>query len=158
MAEISKAIDIEAPIQTVFDYVTNPRNTVSYSPQFTKFDAVSEPEVGLGAKVEAAGSYMGMTIKTTLEVTEFEQNKKFVSRSTKGVKSTSTWEFKEISPEKTEVRFTSDYSLPGRGIGWLLDKMLIEKDVEKTTIETLVNLKKNLEGKPNLRPVAPAHW
>jgi uncharacterized membrane protein len=101
---------------------------------------------------------MGMTIKTTLEVTEFEQNKKFVSRSTKGVKSTSTWEFKEISPEKTEVSFTSDYSLPGRGIGWLLDKMLIEKDVEKTTIETLVNLKKNLEGKPNLRPVAPAHW
>jgi hypothetical protein len=48
--------------------------------------------------------------------------------------------------------------MPGKRLGWLLDKMLIEKDVEKTTIETLVNLKKIMEKKPNLRPVAPAHW
>jgi len=158
MAEISKSIDINAPVEDIFNFVTDPRNTIKYSPQFTKFEPVGPQEQGLGAKVEAAGNYMGVTVKTTLEVTEFEPNKRFVSRSTTGVKSTTIWEFREISPDKTEVKFTSDYSMPGRGLGWLLDKMLIEKDVEKTTIETLVNLKKIMEKKPNLRPVAPAHW
>ncbi|MEI7556802.1 SRPBCC family protein [Candidatus Chlorohelix sp.] len=158
MAEISRSIDIDAPIDVVFDYVTNPNNTVKYSPQFTKFIPVSQLVQGLGAKVEAAGNYMGMTIKTILEVTEFERNKKFVSRSTHGVKSVSTWEFSVVGTGKTKVKFTSDYSLPGRALGWLLDKMLIEKDVEKTTVETLVNLKRILENKPNLRPAEPAHW
>ncbi len=158
MAEISKSIDINAPVEVIFNFVTDPHNTIKYSPQFTKFEPVGSQERGLGAKVEAAGNYMGITIKTTLEVTEFEQNKRFVSHSTSGVKSVTIWEFKEISPDKTEVIFTSDYSMPGKRLGWLLDKMLIEKDVEKTTIETLVNLKKIMEKKPNLRPVAPAHW
>jgi uncharacterized membrane protein len=158
MAEITKTIDINVPVDIVFDFVTNPHNTIKYSPQFTKFEPVSSIAQGLGAKVEAAGHYMGVTIKTTLEVTEYTINKRFVSRSTNGVKSISVWEFKQLSPELTEVTFTSDYTMPGKRLGWLLDKLMIEKEVEKTTIETLVNLKKILEKKPNLRPAQPAHW
>lgn len=158
MAEITKSIEIDVPVGVVFDYVTNPHNTVKYSPQFTKFEPVTEQDRGLGAKVEAAGNFMGITIKTTLQVTEFEENKRFVSTSTEGVKSTSVWEFKPLEENKTEVVFTSDYIVPGKKLGWLLDKMMVSKDVEKTTIETLVNLKKILEKRPNLRVVSPSRW
>ena len=158
MAEITKTIDINAPVEVVFEFVTNPHNTTSYSTQFRKFEPLGEQERGLGAQVEAAGCYMGVTIKTTLEVTEFIINKRFVSCSTKGVKSISTWEFEQNSPDVTTVKFTSEYSMPGKRLGWLLDKMLIEKDVEKTLIDTLINLKKIMEGKPNLSPASPAHW
>jgi uncharacterized membrane protein len=158
MAEITKSIEIDLPVEVIFDYVSNPHNTVKYSPQFTKFEPVSSQERGLGAKVSASGNFMGITIKTTLEITEFEENKRFVSTSTDGVKSTSIWEFKPLEENKTEVVFTSDYTVPGKKLGWLLDKMMVSKDVEKTTIETLVNLKKILEKRPNLKAVHASKW
>ena len=38
-------------------------------------------------------------------------------------------------------------------LGRLMDKLVMEKEIEKNTIQTLVNLKKILEGRPNLRAV-----
>ncbi len=158
MAEIVKCIDIDAPVEAIFEYVANPHNALTYMPNFTRFAPVGEPERGLGAKVEAAGQFLGMNFKTQLEIVEFEENKKLVSRSTQGVKSVSVWQFKPLPTGGTEVTFISDYSLPGKMLGWMLDKMLMEKDVEKNTVQTLVNLKKVLEGKPNLRVAKFATW
>ena len=158
MAKIIKSIDIDMPVEVVFDYVANANNALSYMPNFTKFSPVGQPERGLGAKVEAAGEFLGMQFKTQLEIVEFEQNKKLVSRSTQGVKSTSIWQFKPLANGGTEVTFVSDYSLPGKALGWMLDKLMMEKDVQKNTVQTLVNLKKVLEGKPNLRVAKYATW
>ncbi len=156
MAQIIKCIDINVPVEVAFEYVSNPRNTLKYSPQFNKFESVGPKERGLGAMVEATGHFMGMDIKTKLEITEFIENVRFVSRSVGGVKSTSTWEFKPMPDGSTEVTFTSDYTMPGSFFGKLLDKVVMQKDIEKTTVESLVNLKKLLEGRPNLRVAAHA--
>jgi uncharacterized membrane protein len=154
MAEIIKSIDIAVPVEVVFDYVTNPYNALTFMSNFSQFKPAGHPERGLGARVDAAGTFMGMQVKTQLEITEFVPNQRFVSRSISGVKSMSTWKFKPLPNGGTEVTFISDYSLPGAGLGRLFDKLLLEKDVEKNTIDTLVNLKKVLEGKPNLRVVS----
>ena len=153
MAEIVKAIDIAAPVEVVFDYVTDPRNALNFMPNFTKFDPIGRPERGLGAKVEAHGTAFGMQFKTILEIVEFVKNRRFVSRTTEGIKSTSTWQFEPLPDGGTEVTFISEYNLPGRMLGRLFDKIVMEKDIEKNTIQTLVNLKKILENRPNLRAV-----
>lgn len=153
MAEIVKAIDIAVPVEVAFDFVTNPQNGLKFMPNFTKFQAVGPLSQGKGAKVEAAGTMFGVQYKTILEITEFVPNQKFVSRSTEGVKSNSTWKFKSNPDGGTEVTFASDYTLPGSFLGRLMDKLVMEKEIEKNTIQTLVNLKKILEGRPNLRAV-----
>ncbi len=158
MAEIVKSIDIDVPIETVFEYVANPHNALTFMPNFTKFQPAGQPERGLGAKVEAAGDFMGIGFKTQLEIIEFEENKRLVSRSIQGVKSLSKWQFRPLPNGSTEVTFISDYNLPGRMLGWMFDKLLLEKDVEKNTVQTLLNLKKVLEGKPNLRAAGYATW
>lgn len=153
MAEISKAIDIAVPVEVAFDFVANPDNGLKFMPNFTKFQAVGPVNRGLGARVEAAGTMFGVQYRTTLEIIQFVPNQLFVSRSTEGIKSTSTWQFKSLPDGGTEVTFTSDYTLPGRLLGRFLDKLVMEKEIEKNTIQTLVNLKKTLEGRPNLRAV-----
>lgn len=158
MSQITKAIDISLPPQQVFDYIADFRNSLNYMPNFTKFDAIGSIARGLGATVEAEGHFLGMSIKTVLEIVEFEENRRLVSRSTQGVKSISIWDLKPLPDGGTEVTFTSEYSLPGRMLGWMLDRLLVEKDVEKTVVQTLVNLKKVLEGKPNLRVASPSSW
>lgn len=145
MAEIVKTIEIKADVQTVFQYVANPHNGLNFMPNFTRFAPHGQPEQGLGAKVDAVGSFKGVEFKTQLEIVEFEPNQRFVSRSTQGVKSMSIWQFKALPNGNTLVTFTSDYTLPGKTLGWLLDKMVMEKDVEKTTQQTLVNLKQVIE-------------
>jgi uncharacterized membrane protein len=158
MAEILKTIEIDAPVDVVFDYVANPHNALTYMAQFTKFDPKGEPERGLGAKVEASGTFMGVTYKTELEITEYEENARLVSSSTDGVKSCSIWSFKPNEKGGTDVTFSSEYTLPGKKLGLLLDKMIMRKDIEQNIVQTLVNLKKVIEGKPNLRVVGYAQW
>ncbi|MDB5078878.1 MAG: hypothetical protein JWP00_802 [Chloroflexi bacterium] len=153
MAEIIKSIDISAPVEVVFDFVANPQNGLKFMPNFTKFQPIGPIERGMGAKVEAAGTMFGMQHRTILEIIEYVPNKRFVSRSTEGVKSTSTWQFKPLPGDTTEVTFTSDYTLPGSFFGRFLDKLVMEKEIDKNTVQTLVNLKKILEGRPNLRAV-----
>lgn len=153
MAEIVKAIDIAVPVESVFDFVANPHNGLKFMPNFTKFQPVGSLDQGKGAKVEAAGTMFGVQYRTILEIIEFVKNERFVSRSTEGVKSTSTWQFKSLPDGGTEVTFASDYSLPGGFLGRFMDKLVMEKEIEKNTVQTLVNLKKILEGRPNLRAV-----
>lgn len=158
MAEIIKSIDIDAPLEVVFDFVANPHNGLSFMANFTKFEPVGQPERGLGAKVEAVGTLKGLIYKTQLEIVEFEENSRIVSRSEYGVKSSTIWSFKARPEGGTEVTFVSDYTPPGAKLGLLLDKMLLKKEIEANTVQTLVNLKKVIEGKPNLRVADYAHW
>ncbi len=151
MAEISKIIQINAPVEEVFDFVANPHNTVKYSPQFNSFVPIGPKERGLGARVQVSGTMMGLQFRTVLQIVEFVENSLIVSNSTEGVKSRSKWEFKPNGKGNTEVRFTSNYSLPGSGLGRLLDKMLIQKDVERTTVASLINLKRLIEGTRNAK-------
>src|SRR5437763_16175120 len=126
MAEIVKAIDIAVPVEVAFDFVANPQNGLKFMPNFTKFQAVGPLDRGKGARVEAAGTMFGVQYKTMLEITEFVPNQRFVSRSTEGVKSTSTWQFKSLPDGETEVTFASDYSLPGGLLGRFMDKLVSE--------------------------------
>src|SRR6478609_5765968 len=102
MAGIVKAIDIAVPVEVAFDFVANPNNGLKFMPNFTKFQCVGPVDRGKGARVEAAGTMFGIQYKTTLEIVEFVLNQKFVSRSTEGVKSTSTWQFKPNADGGTE--------------------------------------------------------
>lgn len=151
MANITKAIDVNVPVEVIFNFVANPRNSLKYIADFTKFEPVGEPEYGLGAKVLAAGTFMGVEYQARLEIVEFVPDQKFVTRSSGGVKGFSTWEFRALSENVTEVTFTSAYQLPGSVLGWMFDKLMVEKAVEKNTIQTLVNLKRIMENRPRLR-------
>src|SRR4051812_38835869 len=84
MAEIVKAIDIAVPVEVAFDFVANPHNGLKFMPNFTKFQPVGGLDHGKGAKVEAAGTMFGVQYRTTLEIIDFVQNERFVSRSTEG--------------------------------------------------------------------------
>ena len=153
MAEIKKAIDINAPLEKVFDYVADASKALTFMPNFTRFEPLGQPRRGLGARVAAAGTVFGMPFKTQLEIVEFEENRRFVSHSTQGVKSVSTWEFRALPDGGTEVTFISDYQMPGGMLGRLFDGAVMAKEVEKNTVQTLVNLKKVIEGRPNLKAV-----
>jgi ligand-binding SRPBCC domain-containing protein len=104
MTTIQYETDINAPVDKVFEYYTNPDNIKQAWPQ----DIVKESEV--------TGEYMGKRDEMILEVTEKEQNKRLVTQQKEGpFKSwTSRQEFNQ-SGQGTHIRHTIDYELPTTG-------------------------------------------
>ena len=82
MATIQYEIDINAPVDKVFEYYTNPDNIKQAWPQ----DIVKESESLSGSKNEegsemkVTGEYMGKRDEMILKVTEKEQNKRLVTQ------------------------------------------------------------------------------
>ena len=75
-------IDIMRPPEEVFAYITNFENNPNWQNGMKSCKFTSEGPVGVGTTYEQVASFLGRTIQTTFEVTEFEPNRriKFVSR------------------------------------------------------------------------------
>lgn len=111
MAYIEERAEVAAPIGVVFDLISDYRRALTWMDGFTRFDLLSGPERGVGARVLAAGSVLGFTITTELEVVEFERPYRFVSRSTRPIRSETTWSLGE-SDHGTWIRYSGTYDLP----------------------------------------------
>ena len=122
MTEIKYEIDINAPVDRVYEYYTNPDNIKQAWPQ----DIVKESESlsgsnknEEGSEMKVKGEYMGREDEMILEVTEKEQNKRLVTQQKEGpFKSwTSRQEFNQSNNGQgtTHIRHVIDYELPTTG-------------------------------------------
>jgi len=119
MTTIQNQIEINAPVERVFEYYTNPDNIKESWPQ----DIVKESENVYGQKSEkgsemkVTGEYMGKRDEMTLEVAQKEQNRRLVTRQTEGPfqKWESIQEFQNNGNNSTRVNHTINYELPTTG-------------------------------------------
>jgi len=118
MARIQTEVDINAPVDRVFEYYTNPDNIKEAWPS----DIVKESGSTTGAKNEqgsemrVAGEQMGIRQEMRLKVAEKEQNRRLVARQTDGP--FKRWEsIQEFQGDnnRTHVRHIIDYELPTGG-------------------------------------------
>lgn len=111
MPTIDRSIHIDAPVEKVFRFVADYRNTVRYQRQFTKFEPVGGPMAGLGLTVDARGRFKGVPIHTRLRITQFTENERIVSTSVGGLKSDAEWLF-STEDGGTRVQFRATYAWP----------------------------------------------
>jgi ligand-binding SRPBCC domain-containing protein len=119
MTKIENEIEINAPVERVFEYYTNPDNIKESWP----LDIVKESENVSGQKSEegsemkVTGEYMGKRDEMILEVVEKEENRRLVTRQTDGPFQSweSTQEFQSNGNNSTKVSHTINYELPTTG-------------------------------------------
>jgi len=125
MGKMESSIEIKAPIEKVFDFFSNPKNQEKMFPE-TKVDDVSEPPIGVGTKYRLSTVISGRKVKPHLhELSEFEDNHRFVDREVKGgggvlKKEETTYVF-EATDGGTKVSITYVVELPYSIIGKLLE-------------------------------------
>ena len=152
MATIQYEIDINAPVDKVFEYYTNPDNIKQAWPQ----DIVKESESLSGSKNEegsemkVTGEYMGKRDEMILEVTEKEQNKRLVTQQKEGpFKSwTSRQEFNQGNGQQgTHIRHVIDYELPTTGkIANFLSGDQAKNNIQQGLQQAAQTVKQNLES------------
>jgi ligand-binding SRPBCC domain-containing protein len=151
MTTIQTQIEINAPLNTVFEYYTNPDNIKESWPKdiVKESENVSGQKSEEGSEMKVKGEYMGKQDEMLLEVVEKEQNKRLVTKQTEGPfqQWESTQEFQSSGNNSTRVNHTINYELPTTGkIANFLTGSQAEDKVRQGIEQAAQTVKKNLES------------
>jgi ligand-binding SRPBCC domain-containing protein len=119
MTTIQTNIEIQAPVEQVFEFYTNPDNIKESWPRdiVKESENVSGQKSEEGSEMKVKGEYMGKKEEMILEVVQKVQNKKLVTRQTEGPFQTweSIQEFQSNGNNSTKVNHSITYELPKTG-------------------------------------------
>jgi ligand-binding SRPBCC domain-containing protein len=114
MTQIQYEVDINAPVERVYEYYTNPDNIKEAWPRdvVKESEAITSSKNQPGSEMKVKGEYMGRQEEMRLEVAGKEPNRKLVTRQTEGP--FKRWEsIQEFQGDnnRTHVKHVIDYEL-----------------------------------------------
>ena len=80
MATITKSIEIDAPVEKVFELLNDPKRVPEYAPGVTSVEDVRQSEQHLGDSFRAIYSVLRLDFPMTFTATEYEQPTKLTTR------------------------------------------------------------------------------
>ncbi len=142
MGHINVSRVIEAPVETVFAYIDDYRNTTKYMKDLTKWHPVGSQTHGKGAHFEVAMKAGPKVLDSDVLITQWTENKVIAWESEKGFKQTGRWSFKSRAGG-CEATFDMEYEFGGGLAGKVLAKaaepfvkMNIEASVDELKRQT----------------------
>jgi ribosome-associated toxin RatA of RatAB toxin-antitoxin module len=114
----------EAPVNVLFDYVDDYRNTTQWLFGLSKFEPSTDVIQGLGAEFDGTFAVKPVKLHSSVRITEWEKDKVIALESYKGFQITSTWHFTSTGPETSKVVVDFTYELPGGLAGRAMGKAM----------------------------------
>ena len=141
MVAVSEHIDVDAPVEAVFDYMNDPHNQSEISPSVTDIRDVEQDETGksLAFTYEMAG----VPLDGRLETRTYEPEERIVFEMDGHLSGTITWEF-ESTDGGTRVTYGAEYDLPADVLEAVV-RPFAERYNERELRTTLENLKTRVE-------------
>ena len=151
MTTIQTQIEINAPVERVFEFYTNPDNIKESWPSdiVKESENVSGQKSEEGSEMKVTGQYMGKKDEMTLQVVEKEQNKRLVTKQTEGPfqRWDSIQEFQSNGNNSTKVNHTINYELPTTGkIANVLTGSQAENKIRQGIEQAAQTVKQRLES------------
>ena len=144
MPRLDNSIDIKAPREKVFEYITD----VETHPEWVKWakdvEVTSPGKVGVGA-TDVMVMQVGPRKETVEEiVTEYKGGQLFTRRHTRGMQMTDRLAVVPVG-DMTKVAWSIEYVPPMGGMGKLMDFIFVQRLFEQLMEDSLTNLKERLE-------------
>lgn len=145
MRKLHGSVRIGKPLEDVFAYVDDWRNTTKYLRGLQSFEPVDPQHVqGLHARFAAKVKAGPVTVDGEMVVTEHEPNRRVVFETVKGPKVRGEWTFR-AEGDHTLVELTNTFlELPGGITGRIVGKIL-DTQAGKDLQGSLNDLKRLLE-------------
>ena len=137
MGRVESSVEIKAPIEKVFVYLSNPKNQEKiFVDSDFKIEDVSEQPIGVGTKYRISGVIGGRKVKTHWhEFVEFEEDQRIVSHEVKGgggaLKSEDLTFVLGTTDSGTKLTIMEDYELPYSVVGKMLDNLMFRNAFER---------------------------
>jgi uncharacterized membrane protein len=144
MVKAVKSITIKAPVEKVFDYISEPTNLPEIWPSLVEIKDVQKLPSG-GTRDRWVYKMAGIRLEGTSESEDAEciPNQRLVSKTKGGVESTMTWMFQ---PEAggTKVTLEVEYTVPIPVLGKLAEAIIVKMNEHEGEL-ILANLKARME-------------
>ena len=142
MVTVSHTVRVDAPVETVFEYVDEPENHVEMTPSITAVSNVEPLDSG-GKRLDYTYEMAGVSLTGTMETPVYEPNDRIVFRMDGDLSGTLTWAF-EPEGDATRVTYTAEYDLPGGVLAKVAEPFAVRYN-ERELRTTLQNLRDRLE-------------
>jgi uncharacterized membrane protein len=141
---IEKSIVIDAPVERVFAYYSEPENQPEVWPSMLEVTDVQRAEDGRPTTFRWVYKMAGMRFVGTSVVTDYEKNRRYVTESKGGIEATIETIF-ENQNGKTLVREHVQYRVPVPLLGKVAERFLAKSNEHE--VETIhKNLKVRMEA------------
>ncbi len=121
MGHITVTEKVAAPVEAVFAYVDDHRNTTRYMKDLTKWEPAGPVTHGKGATFAVAMKAGPLTLASVVDITTWTENRAIGWTSREGFRQTGRWSFAKAR-DGTEATFDMEYELPGGMAGRVLSR------------------------------------
>jgi ligand-binding SRPBCC domain-containing protein len=151
MTKVQYETEINAPVERVYEYYTNPNNIQEAWPRdiVKESEDVSRSKNEEGSEMRVKGQYMGKEEEMRLQVVDKVQNRRLVTKQSQGPfkKWDSIQEFHGNGTNTTYVRHSIDFELPTTGkIANLLSGSQADNKIREALEQTTQTVKQKLES------------
>ncbi|HEY7124176.1 MAG TPA: SRPBCC family protein [Ktedonobacterales bacterium] len=143
MVTIEQSTIINRPIEEVFAYVSDQRNSPQWQDGVVDVQQSPESPVGVGTKVTLVRVFLGRRLEQHAEVVAYEPPTRYAFASTSGPSTTGTNRF-EATAEGTKV--TIAFEMQAGGL-FSLAEPLVARNLRRSVEAALGNLKDLLESR-----------
>jgi uncharacterized membrane protein len=140
MATVRRSISIHAPVERIFDYMSDPTHLLEIWPSMVAVRNIEHH--ANGPSFDWDYKLLGMRIQGHSDPVETVKNERQVTRSVKGIPNTFRWLY-ATRGGKTEVTIEVDYQVPVLG---RLAEGVVGRVNEREAETLLKNLKRKMEA------------
>jgi ligand-binding SRPBCC domain-containing protein len=143
MAEYQTSIKIDAPVEKVFGFLSDPQNLPEIWPSIIEVKDVTQLPNG-GTSFRYVYKMAGIRLEGSSEDIEFVPNERTVNKSKGGIEATQIWTFQ---PEDGGTKFVFDikYNVPIPLLGKLAEAIVLKMNEGEANL-VLANLKARMEA------------
>jgi len=144
MVHVEDSISIDAPLETVFDYLDTPENQVEITPSLRASELIERLDNG-GSHVRFTYSMAGISLDGEVRATTYAPNEQIQFEMTNGpLEGTITWTF-DAANDGTRVTYAADYTVPTPVLQSVAEAFA-QRYNQRELQTTLQNLKDRLES------------
>jgi uncharacterized membrane protein len=138
-------IDVSAPPDVVWEWITNPSRALHYMSGITRFEVLSDEPRGLGARYRTSMRVGSAEIGGIVEVVEFQPPRDMAWHSVTGLDQRVRFRLRELPHGRTHVEFRLAYGVAGSGLGGWLAERVAAPTVRGHLRRSLHQLKRQVE-------------
>jgi ligand-binding SRPBCC domain-containing protein len=151
MTNISKTMQINAPVSEVFTYFARPEHMADQFPENMALNVIPievKNGFGVGTIFRISGNFDGKQLEWDCETIDYIPYRRIVAKMIKGP--FKRWqiivEFEEKGEKSTKTSLNVDYDMPMGPLGGLIDRIKLKKTAERGMENGLYRVKALLEG------------
>jgi uncharacterized membrane protein len=143
MLTVREHVDINAPVEAVFEYMDEPAHQADITPSLTHSHLLERLPNG-GSRARYTYKIFGLSFSGEVRATDYVPNERIVWSMEGDLQGTIRWYFQAQDDEHSRFTYAATYALPGPSFVRPLLKPLVQRYNEREVLTVLQRLRDRL--------------